>query len=149
MKELRRIRRVPCVGPFSAGKRGNGEDLMKKKTGDGRFAQANREALIALGAYAVYFLWWYLSAYGLGDGDPKEYSHVLGMPSWFFYSCILGYPLITLLLWILMRLFFKVMPLDDEGGEWTDSPEAEKAGEKSATAPVRPDSGGEAMEKKA
>ena len=57
--------------------------------------------------------------------------------------------LITLLLWILMRLFFKDMPLDDEGGEWPDSPEAEKGGEKGATAPVRSDSGGEAMEKKA
>ena len=30
---------------------------------DSRFLQANREALFALAAYALYFLWWYLTAY--------------------------------------------------------------------------------------
>lgn len=91
---------------------------MGKKTEDGRFAQADREALIALGAYALYFLWWYVAAYGLGDGDPQSYSRVMGMPSWFFCSCIVGYPLITLFLWGLMRLFFRNMPLDDGRAEW-------------------------------
>lgn len=90
---------------------------MGKRAEDRRFAQANREALIALGAYGLYFLWWYAAAYGLGDGDPRSYSRIMGMPSWFFYSCIVGYPLITLFLWGLMRLFFQDMPLDDSGDE--------------------------------
>lgn len=106
---------------------------MGKKTADGRFAQADREALIALGAYALYFLWWYVTAYGLGDGDPRAYSRVMGMPSWFFYSCIVGYPLITLFLWGLMRLFFRNMPLDDdrEQGDGVSAPSEEscKTGE--------------------
>lgn len=87
---------------------------MNKKTHDWRFAQANKEALLALGAYALYFVWWYVSAYGLGDGDPEQYSYVLGLPEWFFYSCIVGYPLLTIVLWIMVRFFFKDMPLDDE-----------------------------------
>ena len=37
---------------------------------DKRFLQANREALFALAAYALYFLWWYLTAYGLGSDSP-------------------------------------------------------------------------------
>ena len=32
---------------------------------------------------------------------------------WFFYSCVLGYPVACLLVWGLVRFFFKDMPLDD------------------------------------
>lgn len=85
-----------------------GETMWKDK----RFRQANREALLALAAYGIYFLWWYGFGYGLGDADPDNYTYVFGFPAWFFYSCLLGYPLITLLLWVLVRLFFKNMPLD-------------------------------------
>ena len=35
------------------------------------------------------------------------------MPDWFFYSCVLGYPVACLLVWGLVRFFFKDMPLDD------------------------------------
>lgn len=64
-------------------------------------------------AYALYFVWWYAFAYGLGGGNPDDYTYVLGLPAWFFYSCIVGYPLITLTLWGMVRLFFKEMPLED------------------------------------
>lgn len=82
---------------------------------DKRFLQANREALFALAAYALYFLWWYLTAYGLGNDSPDNYSYTLGMPDWFFYSCVLGYPVACLLVWGLVRFFFRDMPLDDDG----------------------------------
>ncbi|WP_147820779.1 YhdT family protein [Salidesulfovibrio onnuriiensis] len=87
---------------------------MNKKPQDRRFRQADREALLALGAYALYFVWWYVFAYGLGEGDPEQYTYVWGLPAWFFYSCIVGYPLITVLLWAVVRLFFREMPLDAE-----------------------------------
>ncbi len=77
-----------------------------------KFRQADREALITLGLYLFFFLWWALFAFGLGSGDPETYSFTLGMPSWFFFSCVLGYPLITLLLWIAVRRWFKDIPLD-------------------------------------
>ena len=48
---------------------------------DWRYAQANREALLTLGAYALYFVWWYVCAYGLGSGDPDDYSYILGLPA--------------------------------------------------------------------
>ena len=97
---------------------------MSKRTQDWRFAQANKEALLALAAYALYFVWWYVCAYGMGDKDPELYSYVFGMPEWFFYSCIVGYPLLTALLWVMVRFFFKEMPLDDEE-EQNDSADGE------------------------
>lgn len=77
-----------------------------------RFRQADREALITLGVYAFFFLWWTIFAFGLGNGDPEQYSYVFGMPSWFFYSCVLGYPVVTAVLWFVIRKTFVDMPLD-------------------------------------
>ena len=82
------------------------------------FKQADREAYITLGLYVFFFLWWALFAFGLGAVDPEEYSYVFGFPAWFFYSCVAGYPVVTLILWFIVRTFFADIPLDDrEGGE--------------------------------
>lgn len=80
---------------------------------DHRIIQANRETGITLAIYGLYFVWWYACGYGLGDADPGTYTYVFGFPAWFFYSCVLGYPLITILLWAVVRLFFRDIPLDD------------------------------------
>lgn len=85
---------------------------MQEESQDRRYAQADREALLALGVYALYFVWWYGCAYGLGGGDPADYSYVLGLPAWFFYSCVVGYGLIVLLLWGMVRFFYQEMPLE-------------------------------------
>ena len=77
-----------------------------------RYRQANKEALITLGIYLFFFLWWTIFAFGLGSGNPDDYSYVLGLPTWFFYSCVLGYPVVSLLLWVVVRFFFVDMPLD-------------------------------------
>ena len=79
---------------------------------DSRIKQANTEALLALAVYGLYFVWWYVFGYGVGNEDPETYSYVLGFPAWFFYSCILGYPLVTVVLWVVVRLFFREIPLD-------------------------------------
>jgi uncharacterized membrane protein YhdT len=84
---------------------------------DHRVKLANREALITLAVYALYFVWWYVFGYGMGNDDPGTYSYVLGFPAWFFYSCILGYPVITALLWVVVRLFFREIPLDADFDE--------------------------------
>jgi uncharacterized membrane protein YhdT len=85
-----------------------------------RFSQANKEALFTLALYALYFLWWYGFAYGLGSGDPKDYSYILGFPAWFFLSCIAGCPVLSLLLWLVLRKYFRDMPLDSHTDAHTD-----------------------------
>lgn len=72
-----------------------------------------KETLIVLGLYLLFFAWWYVTAYGFGD-DPSEYKYIFGFPEWFFYSCIVGYIGISILLWIVIRLFFKDMDLDEK-----------------------------------
>ncbi|RUA06705.1 MAG: DUF997 domain-containing protein [Fusobacteria bacterium] len=69
--------------------------------------QLKKEAIITSILYLIYFIWWYYFAYGLGAGDPKDYKYILGLPEWFFYSCILGFLVITTLLWFVIKVFFK------------------------------------------
>lgn len=94
---------------------------------DKRSRQADKEALLALAVYALYFAWWYAFGYGMGDSAPETYDYVFGFPAWFFYSCIVGYPFITILLWTVVRLFFKDIPLDGD----EDESDADGEGDKS------------------
>lgn len=78
------------------------------------FMQANREAFMTLGLYLLFFLWWTVTAFGFGSGHPDEYSYILGLPAWFFLSCLVGWPVITLLLWVVIRVGFRDVPLDGQ-----------------------------------
>lgn len=79
-----------------------------------RFLVANREALIGIGLVIFNFIWWFAFAYGLGSKDPSEYTYVFGFPAWFFYSCIVGVILITILVITVVKVFFKEVPFEDE-----------------------------------
>lgn len=74
---------------------------------------AKKETFIVLGLYILFFAWWYVTAYGFGD-DPSVYSYVFGFPEWFFYSCIVGYIGISVLLWICVRFFFTEVDLEEK-----------------------------------
>lgn len=81
-----------------------------------RIKITNRETIIVLALYILFFAWWYVTAYGFGS-DPSAYRYVFGFPEWFFYSCIVGYVGVTLLLWIIVKFFFKEIPFDDDDKE--------------------------------
>lgn len=81
---------------------------------DKRYRVANREALIGVALVLLNFALWYGFAYGMGGGDPTEYTYILGFPAWFFYSCIATTVLMLVLLAILLKVVFKEVPLDDE-----------------------------------
>jgi uncharacterized membrane protein YhdT len=87
------------------------------KTDDKRFKQAHKEAWIGVGLVLFNFLWWYGFAYGLGSRPAKQYHYIFGMPSWFFYSCIAGYIVVTALVIFIVKFFFKDIPFDDEEGD--------------------------------
>jgi uncharacterized membrane protein YhdT len=78
---------------------------------------ANREALIGVGLVIFNFVWWYGFAYGLGSKDPEEYKYIVGLPDWFFYSCVLGLIVMVVLVIIVIKVFFVEIPFDDEEGE--------------------------------
>ncbi|WP_409369408.1 YhdT family protein [Lysinibacillus sp. 38-6] len=80
---------------------------------DQRFKIAHREALIGIGLVLVNFAIWYGFAYGLGSGDPSKYTYILGFPAWFFYSCIAGTGFMIVLIWLVLKFFFKEVPFED------------------------------------
>ncbi|AND08899.1 YhdT family protein [Bacillus thuringiensis] len=87
---------------------------MKDYHDDPRFRIAHREALIGLGLAIINFIIWYGSAYGLGSKNPSEYTYVFGFPTWFFYSCIVGFIVMVILLSLVVRFVFQDISLDEE-----------------------------------
>ncbi len=87
---------------------------------DRRFRQARREALWSVLLALLFFLWWYGFAYGLGSGDPGQYSMVMGLPAWFFYSSVLGPALFCCLAWLMVKFLFKEVSLEAREGEAQD-----------------------------
>ncbi|MDM5155708.1 YhdT family protein [Bacillus sp. DX1.1] len=87
---------------------------MKDYHDDPRFRIAHREAWIGLGLAVINFMIWYGFAYGLGSKDPKEYTYVLGFPAWFFYSCIVGFIVMVILLVVVIHFVFQDISLDEE-----------------------------------
>lgn len=79
-----------------------------------RYRIANREALMGIGLVIVNFAIWYGFAYGLGSGDPEKYTYVLGFPAWFFYSCIVGTVFMIILIYFVIKFFFKEVGFEEE-----------------------------------
>lgn len=75
--------------------------------------ELSKEASIGLGLFLGYFLWWYVLGYGLGDADPSLYGYVLGFPSWFFWSCVAGFVVFSLVAWLAVRFLFEDVPLEE------------------------------------
>ncbi|TKC16285.1 YhdT family protein [Robertmurraya kyonggiensis] len=84
---------------------------------DPRFKVANKEALIGIILVIINFLWWFGFAYGMGSESVENYSYIMGLPAWFFYSCVGGFILMVLLVIFVVKFFFKDVPFEDEGGE--------------------------------
>ncbi|WP_414930262.1 YhdT family protein [Virgibacillus dokdonensis] len=75
---------------------------------------ANREAWIGVGLVIFNFTWWFAFAYGLGKKEPDQYTYILGFPAWFFYSCILGFIVMAVLVTVIVKKYFVAIPFDEE-----------------------------------
>ena len=75
--------------------------------------QIQKEVIITCILYIFYFLWWLLFGLGLGNQPTENYSYILGLPSWFFFSCILGFLVFSTLVYFSLKYFFKDIPLDE------------------------------------
>lgn len=77
-----------------------------------QYKQSNYEAWLTLSLYIFYSIWWWFFAYVICNGNVLTYSYILGFPSWFFFSCLIGFPLLCCILWLIIHFFFKEVPLD-------------------------------------
>ncbi|MFC7746799.1 YhdT family protein [Lentibacillus kimchii] len=84
---------------------------------DPRYKVANREALIGVGLAIFNFIWWFVFAYGLGSQDPSDYTYIFGLPAWFFYSCVVGFIVMAVLVTVVVKKWFVEVSLDDEENE--------------------------------
>ncbi|QTD40796.1 YhdT family protein [Sporosarcina sp. Te-1] len=84
------------------------------QTTDPRFKIAHREAIIGLALAVFNFVWWFGFAYGLGSRSPEDYTYIWGLPDWFFYSCVLGFIIMCILVIVITKFVLKEVPLDAE-----------------------------------
>ena len=78
-----------------------------------RSRQIRKEAAVSMILYVAFFLWWYFTGYGLGSGDPKKYTYIMGLPMWFFLSCIVGYVGFCIASVIIVKKVFKNFSLEE------------------------------------
>jgi len=82
---------------------------------DKRYKSAKREALYSIILTLLYFVWWYWFAYGMGSKPLSGYKFVMGLPSWFFWSCVVGFIVFSFASWFLVKFFFQDMSLETDG----------------------------------
>lgn len=88
-----------------------------KKDVDWRFKIAHKEAWIGVCLVVFHFLWWFGFAYGLGKSPVEDYSYIFGFPAWFFYSCVMGFVVMVILISVAVKFIFKDIPFDSEEGD--------------------------------
>lgn len=92
---------------------------------DPRYKQCNKEALMGMGLGILNLIWWFTTGYGLGSKPPEEYTYIMGLPTWFFMSSVVGGILFTVLAIIMVTKFFKNMPLERMTAEEAEKYEME------------------------
>lgn len=90
-----------------------------KKQLEKSFKIAHKEAKIGVALVLINFIWWFGFAYGLGSKDPSQYTYVFGLPAWFFYSCVVGFIVMVILITLCVKYLFTDIPfeLEEEGEE--------------------------------
>ncbi|MDS9472244.1 YhdT family protein [Sporosarcina pasteurii] len=81
---------------------------------DPRFKIAHREARLGVGLAIFNFIWWFGFAYGLGSRPVEDYTYIFGLPDWFFYSCVVGFLLMSALVIVVTKYFLTEVSFDEE-----------------------------------
>jgi uncharacterized membrane protein YhdT len=90
---------------------------------DPRYAIANREALIGIAYWAAFTIVVSGLAWGLG-GNRKaaDLGFLLGFPEWFFWSCIIGAGVMSLVpIWLVRQNYTDLSLNADENTDSTDT----------------------------
>lgn len=79
---------------------------------DPRYKQCNKEAWMGFGLGILNLIWWFGWGYGLGSKPVSEYTYMMGFPTWFFMSCIVGSVIFSILTVVMINKYFKNMSLE-------------------------------------
>ncbi|NJD85852.1 YhdT family protein [Candidatus Erwinia dacicola] len=77
-----------------------------------RFVQAHREARWSFWLAVAYLACWALSAWLPGNAQG-----ITGLPHWFEMACLLIPGLFIFLCWLMVRVVFRDIPLEDDKHE--------------------------------
>lgn len=75
--------------------------------------QINKEAIISIVLYILYFIWWYVTGFGLGSGDPSTYKYVMGLPLWFVLNSFVGPIIFIVAVIFTVKYLFVNIDLED------------------------------------
>ena len=75
--------------------------------------QINKEAIISIVLYILYFIWWYVTGFGLGSGDPSTYKYVMGLPLWFVLNSFVGPVIFIVAVIFTVKYLFVNIDLED------------------------------------
>jgi len=86
---------------------------MMKLSEKAKNRQINKEAIISIVLYILYFIWWYVTGFGLGSGDPSTYKYVMGLPLWFVLNSFVGPIIFIVAVIFTVKYLFVNIDLED------------------------------------
>lgn len=87
---------------------------IKPMTEKEKYKQCDKEALITLIVFFAYFIWWWATGYGISDKGVDNSPWIMGLPLWFFLSCIVGWILCIIVITILVKTVYVDMDMGSE-----------------------------------
>jgi len=81
---------------------------------DPRFKVCLKELFICFGVFAVFAAVMLFIVFVVGGGDPREYSYICGMPSWYFWVIVVCLATAVAVAVILDKVF-RHMSLEPDG----------------------------------
>ena len=81
---------------------------------DPRFKVCLRELCISFGVFVVFAAAMLFVIFVVGDGDPRQFDYILGMPAWYFWVFVV-YAVTAVVVALILDKFFTHMSLDPIG----------------------------------
>ena len=81
---------------------------------DPRFKVCLRELCISFGVFAVFAAVMLFVIFVVGDGDPRQFNYILGIPAWYFWVFVVC-AVTAVVVALILDKFFTHMSLDPIG----------------------------------
>lgn len=92
--------------------------MVPKLSEQERSRQIRKEVRYALFLYLAYFVWWLVCGYGLGMAGSQKGIYILGLPTWFFWSCVVGYLWFCIAVVVLVKHCYRDFDLGEEAEDY-------------------------------